>query len=398
MQIKKRVFLIVLDSLGVGELPDAKQYGDAGSNTLRALVQSGSLFVPNLQQMGLFHIDGIDCGMPQGIPKAAYGKCAERSVGKDTTTGHWELAGLISQRPMPTFPNGFPSQVIAALRKATGREILCNLPYSGTKVIADYGEEHLKTGALIVYTSADSVLQIAAHESLIPPEELYAICHKARAIMQGEYAVGRIIARPFIGEAPNFTRTANRHDFSVAPFAPTLLDLLKAQGKDVISVGKIVDIFAEQGITESHRTVSNADGMEKTCSIAAQRAFDGLCFVNLVEFDSAYGHRNDIAGYTAALNAFDQDLGRLLPLLHKEDLLMITADHGCDPATESTDHSREYIPLLLYGHGIGAVNFHIRDGFSDAAQTICTVLGVDGSHLEGKSLADVQGLLPEQGA
>ena len=383
----KRVFLIVLDSCGCGELPDAADYGDAGSHTIRALVESGNLHVPNLTKMGLFNIDGIGCGTPTESPTAAYGKCAERSRGKDTTTGHWEIAGLISTIPMRTFPNGFPEEVLAQLRAATGREILCNLPYSGTEVIRDYGREHMETGALIVYTSADSVLQIAAHESVIPVDELYEICAKTREIMQGDYAVGRIIARPFVGEYPNFTRTANRHDFSVSPFAPTLLDLLKDAGRDVISVGKIVDIFNQQGITEAIRTKSNDDGMGRTITLAGSRDFNGFCFVNLVEFDSSYGHRNDVPGYTAALNTFDAQLGALLPILRDDDILMITADHGCDPSTPSTDHSREYIPLLVWGKSVQPVDLGIRSGFSDIGQTVADALGVSAATLAGTSFA-----------
>ena len=380
----KRVFLIVLDSCGCGALPDAADFGDAGTHTIGALCRTGALHVPNLQKMGLFNINGIGCGSPAATPAAAYGKCAERSAGKDTTTGHWEIAGLISTVPMKTYPEGFPAEVLARLREATGREILCNLPYSGTEVIRDYGRQHMETGALIVYTSADSVLQIAAHESVMPVPELYKICEKAREIMQGEYAVGRIIARPFIGEYPDFTRTANRHDYSVSPFAPTVLDRLCDAGKRVISVGKIADIFNGQGISEGHRTVSNDDGMGKTIALAA-RDFEGLCFVNLVEFDSAYGHRRDPAGYTNALNAFDAQLGALLPQLRADDLLMITADHGCDPTAHGTDHTREYIPLLVWGKGVRPVDLGIRSGFSDIGQTVCDALGVSGAGLAGES-------------
>ena len=381
--MKQRVFLIVLDSCGCGELPDAAEYTDAGTHTILALVNSGKLNIPNLTRMGLFNIDGINCGEAVSAPTAAYGKCAERSRGKDTTTGHWEIAGLISTVPMRTYPNGFPEEVLDQLRKATGRDILCNLPYSGTEVIRDYGRQHLKTGALIVYTSADSVLQIAAHEDLIPVPELYKICEKAREIMQGEYAIGRIIARPFIGTYPNFQRTANRHDYSVAPFAPTALDLIKESGKDVISVGKIVDIFDGQGITEAIRTKSNDDGMAVTIALAADRDFDGLAFINLVEFDSAYGHRRDVSGYTQALNVFDAQLGALLTKLHDDDILIITADHGCDPTAHGTDHTREYIPLLVYGKQILPVNLGIRTGFSDIGQTVCELLCVDASSLAG---------------
>lgn len=380
----KRVFLIVLDSCGCGELPDAGKFGDEGSHTIRTCFDSGKLHVPNLARMGLFNIDGIGCGTPADSPCAAYGKCAERSAGKDTTTGHWEIAGLISTIPMKTYPNGFPQPVLDALKAATGREILCNLPYSGTEVIRDYGREHLETGALIVYTSADSVLQIAAHEDLIPVPELYKICEKAREIMQGEYAVGRIIARPFVGEYPDFKRTANRHDYSVSPFAPTMLDAIQAAGQKVISVGKIADIFNGQGISEGSRTVSNDDGMGKTLQLTA-RDFEGLCFVNLVEFDSAYGHRRDIAGYTEALNVFDAQLGALLPQLRDDDLLILTADHGCDPAARGTDHTREYIPVLMYGKQVKPQNLGVRTGFSDIGQTVCKWLGVDASALAGSA-------------
>ena len=390
--MKKRVFLIVLDSFGCGELPDAAKFGDTGSHTLRALVQSGKLHAPNLQKLGIFNIDGVGCGTPCEAPVGAYGKCAERSRGKDTMTGHWEIAGLISDTAMQTFPNGFPPEVLDALRKATGREILCNLPYSGTEVIRDYGQEHMKTGALIVYTSADSVLQIAAHEDVIPVPELYHICEQAREIMQGDYAVGRIIARPFTGTYPNFTRTPNRHDYSVSPFAPTALDLIQAAGKEVISIGKISDIFAGQGISEGMRTVSNNDGMGKTIGLACARDFEGLCFVNLVEFDSAYGHRRDIPGYTQAVTDFDAQLGSLLPQLREDDLLMLTADHGCDPSFTGTDHTREYIPILVYGAGVKPVNLGIRSGYSDIGQTVLDVLGIDGSSLAGKSFRAEIGL------
>ncbi len=383
----KRVFLIVLDSVGCGALPDAARFGDEGTHTIKSCWDSGRLNVPNLTQMGLFNIDGIGCGTPADAPVAVYGKCAERSAGKDTTTGHWEIAGLISTIPMKTYPDGFPQAVLDALKQATGREILCNLPYSGTEVIRDYGREHMETGALIVYTSADSVLQIAAHEDIIPVPELYRICEQAREIMQGEYAVGRIIARPFVGQYPDFKRTSNRHDYSVSPFAPTMLDAIQAAGQQVISVGKIQDIFNGQGISEGHRTVSNDDGMGKTIQLAA-RDFSGLCFVNLVEFDSAYGHRRNIAGYTQALNTFDAQLGALLPQLRDDDLLILTADHGCDPAAHGTDHTREYIPVLMYGKGIAPQNLGIREGFSDIGQTVCKWLGVDTSALAGQA-ADI---------
>lgn len=381
----KRVFLIVLDSCGCGALPDAAKFGDEGTHTIRSCYDSGKLHIPNLSGMGLFNIDGIGCGTPAESPSAAFGKCAERSAGKDTTTGHWEIAGLISDIPMKTYPDGFPQEVLDRLRAATGREILCNLPYSGTQVIQDYGRAHMETGALIVYTSADSVLQIAAHEDIIPVPELYKICEQAREIMQGEYAVGRIIARPFVGEYPSFKRTANRHDYSVSPFAPTMLDAIRAAGQQVISVGKIQDIFNGQGITEGNRTVSNDDGMGKTIQIAA-RDFEGLCFVNLVEFDSAYGHRRDPLGYTAALNTFDAQLGALLPQLRDDDLLILTADHGCDPTAHGTDHTREYIPVLIYGKQVAPQDIGTRGSFADIGQTVCKWLGVDASALAGGSI------------
>lgn len=381
----KRVFLIVLDSFGCGALPDAAEFGDENTHTLRSCFNSGKLYVPNLERMGLYNITGINCGKPADPPCAAYGKCAERSAGKDTTTGHWEIAGLISDTPMKTYPDGFPQTVLDRLSAAAGRRILCNLPYSGTEVIRDYGREHLETGALIVYTSADSVMQIAAHENVVPVPELYHICEQAREIMQGEYAVGRIIARPFIGEYPDFKRTSNRHDYSVSPFAPTILDAVQAAGQQVISVGKIADIFNGQGISEGIRTVSNDDGMGRTIQIAG-RDFAGLCFVNLVEFDSAYGHRRDIAGYTAALNAFDAQLGALLPQLRDDDLLILTADHGCDPAAHGTDHTREYIPVLIYGKDVKPQNLGIRSGFSDIGQTVCKWLGADASAFAGESM------------
>lgn len=387
----KRVFLIVLDSFGCGALPDADRFGDAGTHTVRTLAQSGKLHVPNMTKMGLFNPDGIGCGTPAERPAAAFGKCAERSAGKDTITGHWEIAGLISEVPMKTYPDGFPEAVLSRLREASGRKILCNLPYSGTEVLRDYGREHMETGALIVYTSADSVLQIAAHEDIVPLDELYRICEAAREIMQGEYAVGRIIARPFVGEYPDFVRTANRHDYAVSPFASTMLDLIQNAGKTVISVGKIADIFNGHGISESIRTVSNDDGMGKTIALAA-RDFTGLCFVNLVEFDSAYGHRRDIPGYTQAMNAFDAQLGTLLPQLKKNDLLILTADHGCDPAAHGTDHTREYIPLLVWGDGVRPVNLGVRNGFSDIGQTVCAALGIDASSLAGKSFAKEAGI------
>ena len=373
----KRVFLIVLDSCGCGEMPDSADFGDAGSNTLRACTASSRLDIPTLSKMGIFNIDSVDCGTPVPAPTAAYGRMAEKSRGKDTTIGHWELAGLISPRPLPTFPDGFPADFIQAFEEKTGRKVLCNKPYSGTEVIRDYGREQKETGGLICYTSADSVFQIAANEADIPPEELYRICEIAREMLTGpELGVGRVIARPYTGEYPNYVRTSNRHDFSLLPPAPTLLDALKQAGLATIGVGKIYDIFAGQGITEMVRNKSNADGMEHTLHYAAQD-FEGLCFVNLVDFDMLYGHRNDVDGYAAALTEFDGQLRKLLPMLKEDDLLFITADHGCDPSTPSTDHSREHVPLLAYGAKIkAAYNLGTRSTYADLAATVAEYFGV----------------------
>ena len=380
----KRVFLIVLDSVGIGEMPDSAEYGDEGSNTLAACYRSGQLSVPRMETMGLFNIQGVGCGQPTAHPTAAFGRLAEASKGKDTTIGHWEIAGIISPRPLPTYPEGFPQEILDQLSARTGRKILCNKPYSGTEVLKDYGPEHMRTGDLIVYTSADSVMQIAAHEEVIPVEELYRICGIAREIMHGEHGVGRIIARPFVGEAGAFTRTANRHDFSLTPPGTTMLDLISAAGLASIGVGKIYDIFAGKGITEFVRTKSNRDGMERTIEYA-DKDFEGLCFVNLVDFDMVYGHRNNVPGYTAALNEFDGQLGDLLEHLREEDLLLITADHGCDPSTPSTDHSREHTPVLLYGKKIReGVDLKTRTGFCDIAATVLEYLGLP-VEVEGKS-------------
>ena len=372
----KRVFLIVLDSCGVGELPDAAKYGDVGSNTLKACYDSGKLSVPNLEKLGLFRLDEMNYPT-HSIPMGAYGRLAERSAGKDTTTGHWEIAGLVSETPMPTYPEGFPTEILTEFSRRTGRGVLCNKPYSGTQVILDYGQEHLSGGDLIVYTSADSVFQIAAHEELVPVETLYEYCQIARDILRGEHGVGRVIARPFVGEYPNFVRTANRRDFSLVPPADTLLDILQKQGLDTIAVGKISDIFAGKGVSRKLLTHSNDEGMEITKQLL-QEDFHGLCFVNLVDFDSKYGHRNDVLGYTEALNRFDEQLGELLPLLREDDVLVVTADHGCDPSTPSTDHSREYIPLLVYGKGIKE-NAALGTGtsFGNIAATVAELLGVD---------------------
>lgn len=380
-----RVCLIVLDSFGVGEMPDAAAFGDTGSNTVYAASTDENFYMPNMDKLGFFHLDGMkthpmhDSWITTGDDfSGAVCRLKECSAGKDTTIGHWEIAGVISPKPLPTFPDGFPEELLSKLREATGRDILCNMPYSGTKVIEDYGEEHMKTGALIVYTSADSVLQIAAHEDVVPIDTLYEYCEKARNLCNGDYAVGRIIARPFEGTPGNFSRTTRRHDYSLLPPDTTMLDTIKSAGKEVIAVGKISDIFAGKGITRMMRTTDNADGIEKTIEILQNEEFDGLCFVNLVDFDMKYGHRNDVPGYAAALSYFDKKLPEIMALLHEDDILMITADHGCDPSTPSTDHSREYTPLVLYGSPIKhGTNLGTKDGFCHIAATITDYLGAE---------------------
>ncbi len=371
----KRVFLIVLDSCGVGALPDAATFGDAGTHTLKTCYQTGKLHIPQLSKMGLGNIEGLSFLGTTPKPTAMYGRAAERSAGKDTTTGHWELAGIVSEKPMPTYPDGFPSEIIDQIIQKTGRGVLCNKPYSGTEVIRDYGDEQVRTGDLIVYTSADSVLQVAAHETVIPIETLYEYCRMIRQIMQGKHAVGRVIARPFVGQDGQYTRTANRRDFSLKPPKKTMLDAIKEQGKASIAIGKITDIFAGQGVSESVLTHSNDEGMAATAEMA-KRDFEGVCFTNLVDFDMIYGHRNDAAGYTLALNAFDEWLGGFLPLLRPDDLLIITADHGCDPGDVSTDHTREYVPVLVYGPAVTPRPLHTLPTFMDVAATVCAYLGV----------------------
>ena len=382
----KRVFLIVLDSFGIGEMPDAAKYGDEGSNTLGTVAKSPEFSMPNMEKLGLFNIDGVTAKAPYAAPEGVFARMTEQSAGKDTTTGHWEIAGLISKKPMPTFPNGFPQEMLDEFSKAVGRKVLCNKPYSGTQVIQDYGDEHRKTGALIVYTSADSVFQIAAHEDVVPVEELYRDCEIARQMLQGDLGVGRVIARPFVGTSSgNYTRTSRRHDFSLEPPQDTMLDVLKEAEYDVIGVGKINDIFAGKGITEFVRTQDNADGIEKTLEYM-ERDFNGLCFVNLVDFDMLYGHRNDVPGYAKALTYFDQQLPKILAAMDPEDVLMITADHGCDPGTPSTDHSREYTPFVMYGkklpHG---KNMGTRGSFSDIGATVLDYFGLSGN-IAGESM------------
>lgn len=384
----KRVFLIVLDSFGIGELPDSAKYGDEGSNTLAACASTGKLHVPNMAKLGLFNIEGVTCGEKEVAPKGSFARMAEQSAGKDTTIGHWEIAGIISPQPLPTYPNGFPQDLIEALEKRIGRKVLCNRTYSGTQVIKDYGKEHLETGALIVYTSADSVMQIAAHESIVPPEQLYTYCQIARETLVGEHALGRVIARPFEGEYPDFKRTSNRRDFSLEPPRPTMLDEIKRNGMRTIGVGKIYDIFSGKGVDQKLKTVSNTDGMNKTIELA-KKEFKGLCFVNLVDFDMLYGHRNNVEGYTNALNEFDVQLGELMQNLKEDDVVILTADHGCDPITPSTDHSREYTPMIIFGEKVKqGIDLGTRTTFADIGSSVEEYLGVY-SNLDGESFTNL---------
>ena len=373
----KRVFLIVLDSFGIGEEPDADLFGDVGSNTIRSCASSEYFDMPNMAKLGLFNIDGVDIkDFKVSKHDALIARMREKSMGKDTTIGHWEIAGLVSPKPMPTYPNGFPKEVIEEFEKRTGRKTIVNATYSGTKVIADYGDEHVKTGALIVYTSADSVFQIAAHEEVVPLEELYRDCKIAREILQGEHGVGRVIARPFLGESGNYYRTPHRHDFSLVPPKDTMLNILKDAGKDVLSIGKIYDIFAGSGITDYVYTESNEDGINKTLAWM-DRDFNGICFTNLVDFDMVYGHRRDIDGYAKALAYFDSRLPELLGKLGDDDCLMITADHGCDPTFHGTDHTREHIPLICWHRQMDKLTrLGTRTTYADIAATCAEWLGL----------------------
>ncbi|MGN1197637.1 MAG: phosphopentomutase [Acetatifactor sp.] len=382
----KRVFLIVLDSFGIGEAEDAPAYGDIGVNTLRSVSSSKFFQMPNMGELGLFQIDGVTVGEKKEKHAALIARMRERSKGKDTTIGHWEIAGVYSPKPLPVYPEGFPAEVLEEFSRRTGRGILCNRPYSGTAVIQDYGDKHMQTGDLIVYTSADSVFQIAAHEEIVPVEQLYEYCRIAREILQGEHGVGRVIARPFVGpEGGPFTRTARRHDFSMLPPATTMLDQLKAAGKDVIAVGKIKDIFAGKGITESVYTSGNAEGIERTLEYL-DKDFEGLCFVNLVDYDMLYGHRRDVDGYAEALAYFDKKLPEIMGKMGPEDILMMTADHGCDPAyTATTDHTREYTPFLMYGQQIVPENLGTRKTFADIGATVLQYFGIV-PEFEGESM------------
>ncbi len=383
----KRIFLMVLDSFGIGAMPDSEKFGDVGVNTLAACASSPKLHIPNMLAAGLGNIDGVSCLPTASAPTGAYARLTERSMGKDTTIGHWEIAGLVSPDPLPTYPEGFPEEILAPFRLETGRGVLANAPWSGTAVLDAYGEEHMRTGDLIVYTSADSVFQIAAHEDIVPPEQLYEYCRIARRLLAGKHGVGRVIARPFVGDkAGHFKRTANRHDFSLEPPKKTLLDAVKEAGLDSIAVGKIYDIFAGIGTTEHVYNQSNADGMAHTLHYA-DTDFTGLCFVNLVDFDMVYGHRRDIDGYALALNEFDAWLPQLTEKLGEEDIVLITADHGCDPAyTATTDHTREYVPLLVLGKNVKPGDLGTRSSFADIAATVSELLGVK-LDTPGKSFA-----------
>jgi len=384
-----RVILIILDSVGIGEAPDADAFGDLGSNTLGNIAFSvGGLRLPNLERMGLANIEPIKGLQSQPNPTASFGKMAEVSAGKDTTTGHWELMGIHTTSPFPVYPQGFPDEIMNQYEQASKRGWIGNYPASGTEIIKELGKEHMLTGKTIVYTSADSVFQIAAHEEVIPLRELYEICQKARQILRGDHEVSRVIARPFVGQPGNFERTANRRDFSVSPPMPTLLDTLKQAGMMIYAVGKIEDIFNQQGITDAVHTESNMDGVDKTLIAIQKYRRNGLIFTNLVDFDAKFGHRNNPEGYANALAEFDERLPEILDSLNEDDLLVLTADHGNDPTTPSTDHSREYVPLLVSGKAIKAgVNLGIRDTFSDLAATIADFLEVSPPQ-KGKSFKE----------
>jgi len=388
----RRVIVIVLDSVGIGEAPDAARYGDEGSNTLVNTARAvGGLALPNLAHLGLGNLAEIPGVPAEPHPRGAYGIMVERSRGKDTTTGHWEIAGLILDRAFPTYPDGFPPEVIEPFERAVGRKVLGNKPASGTAILEELGEEHMKTGRPIVYTSADSVFQIAAHESVIPREELYAMCQAARQILQGEHGVGRVIARPFTGEPGSFKRTDGRKDFSLPPPRPTVLDRLSERGVHVHAVGKISDIFAGRGIHTAVHTKDNMDTVDKTLKAMAEIGEPAMIFANCVDFDSVYGHRNDAPGYARALEAFDARVPELLGALRSGDLLMIVADHGCDPTTPSTDHSREVVPLLVTGHGVRPVALGRRETYADLAATVAEIFGCPAPEAGTSFFAEIGG-------
>lgn len=371
-----RIIWIILDSVGIGELPDADEFGDVGSNTLCNIAKETTLELPNLVKLGIGNIDGAYSIDKESNPNGIYGRFAELSNGKDTTIGHWEMVGIHSPQAFPTYPNGFPKEIIDEFTKQTGKGVLANKPASGTAILDELGSEHMRTGDLIVYTSADSVFQIAAHEDVVPIDDLYRYCKIARDILIDKHAVARVIARPFVGEEGNFSRTANRRDFSLNPPKETLLDILKANQQDVIAVGKIEDIFSGQGITEAVHTKDNMDGVDQTIKYM-KKDNQGLIFTNLVEFDSKWGHRNDVKGYARGLMDFDKRLPEIIKNMKDTDVLFINADHGCDPTTASTDHSREYIPFIAYGKSLKkGFNLGTRKSFADIGQTIAEILGV----------------------
>ena len=387
--MSKRVIMIVMDSFGIGEEPDADKFGDLGTNTLRSCTTSKYFKADNLKKMGFFNIDGVKelkYTEEEENPTAVYGRMQEASMGKDTTIGHWEIAGVISPEPLPTFPDGFPEETLAEFEKLTGRGVLCNKPYSGTTVINEYGDEHVETGKWIVYTSADSVFQIAAHEEVVPLEELYEACRTARKILKGKTGVGRVIARPFVGKGNgNYTRTSNRHDFSLEPPKSTILDNIIDADKKVLAVGKIKDIFAGVGISEYVYTTGNEDGINKTLEYM-DRDDASLIFTNLVDYDMLYGHRRDIDGYAKAVAYFDDRLPEIIEKMTDDDVLMITADHGCDPGyTKTTDHTREYVPFIMYGKNIEPKNLGTHTTFADMGATVLDYLSVE-STIEGSSV------------
>ena len=383
----KRIFLTVLDSFGIGYLPDADLFGDFGANTLKSITKSEKLNIPNLIKCGLGNIDGVDCIEKTDTPIGIYGRLKEKSMGKDTTCGHWEIGGIVSNNPLPTYPDGFPKEVLDEFTRLTGYGVLCNKPYSGTQVIMDYGKEHLETGKLIIYTSADSVFQIAAHEDLLPIEKLYSVCKIARKMLVGKHGVGRVIARPFIGSYPDFKRTANRRDFSLEPPEKTILDALRDKKYNVISIGKIYDIFAHRGISEYHLTHSNSEGISKMLEVM-DSDFNGLCFTNLVDFDMLYGHRNDVEGYASALSEFDLCIPEIIEKLRDDDIYIITADHGCDPGDISTDHTREYVPIIVLGKNLIGTNVGTVECFSSIAKTVSDLFNLE-YECEGSSLANL---------
>lgn len=384
----KRAIIVVADSMGCGFMNDSADYGDAGADTLGHIAETVGLNIPNLRQMGLANIRPLKGVEPVENPTAYYAKIAERSKGKDTTTGHWEIAGLITEKPFPTYPNGFPKDLIEEFEKQTGKKVIGNYPASGTAIIADLGEEQMKTGALIVYTSADSVFQIAAHEEIIPIEDLYKYCEIARKLLKGDHAVSRVIARPFIGTPGNFTRTENRRDFSLEPPTDTFLDVLSKKGFSVTGVGKIEDIFCHRGLTDSYHTGNNHTGLEKTEELLKADTGAGLIFVNLVDFDMLYGHRRNPKGYAEAIEYMDAFIPRLIENMKDDDALIITADHGCDPCHTGSDHTREHVPLLWFMKGYKGGEIGYLDTYADITATIADMFDIK-TDLAGKSFASV---------